>query len=280
MNGYRSHIFEHHSQAGGVAAAWDRGDYLIDGGIHFSMGHQPGTGLHELYRAAWHRARQPLRPDHHLRPLHRRGHAVCGSTSHRTWIAWRPICKTLSPADGKLIDDLLPSARAMQGIDMSTFGMAKPPELTGRLDSLREMWGCAGHDAPHHGPIRPPPSPSMCATPTTHACKSVLENLFLPDVPVCFVSMLLALVADGQIAFIEGGCRDFVWAMEERYRDPGRGGDVRRHGHEDPGGGRPGGRRDGWPTAQNSGRARWSRRPMAAARSSTCSAAATSTTPS
>jgi len=32
MNGYRSHIFEHPAQPGGVAAAWQRGDYLIDGG--------------------------------------------------------------------------------------------------------------------------------------------------------------------------------------------------------------------------------------------------------
>ncbi len=50
MNGYESRIFEHHTHAGGVAAAWRRGDYLIDGGIHFAMGHKPGTALYELYR--------------------------------------------------------------------------------------------------------------------------------------------------------------------------------------------------------------------------------------
>ena len=50
MNGYRSRIFEHHSRPGGVAAAWKRGEYLIDGGIHFVMAHKPGTGLHELSR--------------------------------------------------------------------------------------------------------------------------------------------------------------------------------------------------------------------------------------
>jgi len=48
MNGYRSHIFEHHSRPGGVAAAWRRGDYLIDGGIHFLMGHRPGQPLYDL----------------------------------------------------------------------------------------------------------------------------------------------------------------------------------------------------------------------------------------
>ena len=50
MNGYRSHIFEHHRVPGGVAAAWKRKGYLIDGGIHFLMGHKPGSGVYELYR--------------------------------------------------------------------------------------------------------------------------------------------------------------------------------------------------------------------------------------
>ena len=50
MNGYRSHIFEHHSKPGGVAAAWKRKGFLIDGGIHFLMGHRPGQPTYELYR--------------------------------------------------------------------------------------------------------------------------------------------------------------------------------------------------------------------------------------
>jgi len=41
MNGYSSRILEHHSQPGGVAAAWKRHGYLIDGGIHFLMGTGP-----------------------------------------------------------------------------------------------------------------------------------------------------------------------------------------------------------------------------------------------
>ena len=50
MNGYRSHIFEHHAVPGGVAATWKRKGYAIDRGIHFIMGHKPGAALHELYR--------------------------------------------------------------------------------------------------------------------------------------------------------------------------------------------------------------------------------------
>ena len=50
MNGYRSHIFEHHTVPGGVAACWKRKGYLIDGGIHFLMSHKPGQPIYDLYR--------------------------------------------------------------------------------------------------------------------------------------------------------------------------------------------------------------------------------------
>src|SRR6266576_2909740 len=50
MNGYRTHILEHHSEPGGVATAWKNGDYLIDGGIHYLMGHRPGQACHDIYR--------------------------------------------------------------------------------------------------------------------------------------------------------------------------------------------------------------------------------------
>ena len=50
MNGYQTRIFEHHHDPGGVAKAWKHGDYLIDGGIHYLMGHRPGQSCYELYR--------------------------------------------------------------------------------------------------------------------------------------------------------------------------------------------------------------------------------------
>jgi phytoene desaturase len=50
INGFKSHIFEHHTVPGGVAAAWKRQGYLIDGGVHFIMGHKPRTALYRIFR--------------------------------------------------------------------------------------------------------------------------------------------------------------------------------------------------------------------------------------
>jgi protoporphyrinogen oxidase len=49
-NGYVSKIFEHHTKPGGVAAVWRRGEYLIDGGIHFLICHRPGTPIYDVYK--------------------------------------------------------------------------------------------------------------------------------------------------------------------------------------------------------------------------------------
>ena len=50
MNGYRALILEHHSDPGGVAKAWQHKDYLIDGGVHYLMGHRPGSACYNLYQ--------------------------------------------------------------------------------------------------------------------------------------------------------------------------------------------------------------------------------------
>ena len=50
MNGYQTHIFEHHTKPGGVATCWKRKGYTIDGGIHFLMCHKQGQSIYEIYR--------------------------------------------------------------------------------------------------------------------------------------------------------------------------------------------------------------------------------------
>ena len=59
MNGYRTRIVEHHSEPGGVAKAWKHSGYLIDGGIHYLMGHRPGHLPRYLPRAG-HPPQPPL----------------------------------------------------------------------------------------------------------------------------------------------------------------------------------------------------------------------------
>jgi phytoene dehydrogenase-like protein len=51
--------------------------------------------------------------------------------------------------------------------------------------------------------------------------RDCLRNLFLPEVPVWFIAMVLALLADRKVALLKGGCPQFVGPMEKRYIELG-----------------------------------------------------------
>jgi phytoene dehydrogenase-like protein len=219
MNGYRSHIFEHHTVPGGVAACWKRKGYLIDGGIHFIMSHKPGTALYELYRELG-----TTQVDRFL-DLTTYGRFI-DKASGRSVVVTQDLdrladdLKAFSPADARVIDELIAGARAMQGLDMSEMGMSKPPELVGPLDQLTEMWNMrrllryvigkyaksvADYTRDVHDPW----------------LRELIKNLFLPEVPVWFVFMVLGLLADGEMGLLEGGSLSFVLPIEKRYKDLG-----------------------------------------------------------
>jgi len=226
MNGYQSHIFEHSNKPGGVAAAWRRGDYLIDGGIHFLMGHKPGQPLYDLY--------------------HELGTAPAGSlvdmTSYGRFldeVSGRDVVitqdlerlarelKAISPADARLIDELIAGARAMQGSGaLFDVGMGEPPELAGPLGQLKMLWGMRKVFTYFTGKYAQPMSDYVQAVHDPWL-RQFIVNLFLPEVPAWFVFMVLALMADGQMGLLADGCPGFVRPIEQRYQ--ALGGQVTYH---------------------------------------------------
>jgi phytoene desaturase len=215
MNGFSSRIFEHHSVSGGVAAAWTRQGYHIDGGIHFLMGHRPGTSIHDLYQELG------ALDGVHLAPLTTYGRyldpdAGLDVTLDADLDRFRATLAAISPADAALVDGLLAGASGMRGMDMGAAGMARPPELTGRLDRLRQMWklrrAARFFTGRHARPLT-----ALAAEFEHPALGRMITRLFLPEVPAWFLESLLAMLADGQLALLTGGCREFVDAIERRY---------------------------------------------------------------
>ena len=219
MNGYQSHIFEHHSQPGGVAAAWKRGDYLLDGGIHFVMGHKPGTALHDLYRQVG------VVPANKFVDLTTYGLFV-DEKSGRSLKVTQDLdrlahdIKAISPADARIADELVAGARALQGLDMSEMGLSKPPELTSPLQQIKDLWAMRGLFRYMIGRYGKPVA-EYARNIQDPFLRTFLENLFLPEVPVYFCFMLLALLADGQLGLTRGGSLDFVRSIERRYKELG-----------------------------------------------------------
>ncbi len=218
-NGYQSRIFEHHSQPGGVAAAWRRKDYLIDGGIHFVMGHRPGSALYNLY------CELGIVPGCRFVDMTTYGRfsdegsgrsiTVTQNLDHLT-----ADLKAASPADARIVDELMAMVRTMRRGGLGEMGMDSPPELTGFLDQIKGMWAMRQLFRYFTGRYSCSVAEYVqdIQDPWVRQC---FMYLFLPEVPVWFIGMILALFAEGQLGFLARGCPDFVLPLERRYKELG-----------------------------------------------------------
>jgi phytoene desaturase len=216
INGYRSRIFEHHSQPGGVAAAWKRNGYLIDGGIHFLMGHRPGHALYPLYQELGiTQGGRFLDMTNYCRYQDEASGLSVDFTSDLSQLS--NDLKALSPGDSVIIDDLISGARAFQGAEMNQLEDSRPPELTTLWSQAKMFWGMRKQMKYFSGKYSH--SVAEYAQNIRHPwLRKVIENLFLPEVPVWFVLMLLALLADRQMGLLEGGSLEFARSIEKRYQ--------------------------------------------------------------
>lgn len=216
--GYQAHIFEHAGQPGGVAAWWRRGAYHIDGGIHFLMGHRSGA-IHDLYRELGTAAPETVAdmPEYGRWLDEPSGKSI---VFHADLDRTAAELKRLSPADAAAIDGFAAASRAFQRAGAFDFGMGNPPELAGRLDNLKMLWGMRPvlpYFTGKHNRIAAEFARSLHDPVLSH----VFENLFMPDVPLWFLYMLFGLLADGQIGLLTRGCEGFVRPIEARYRELG-----------------------------------------------------------
>ena len=219
MNGYATRIVEHHGVAGGVAAAWPHGDYLIDGGVHYLMGHRPGAACHKMYRQLG------ILRDHRFPDLDTFIRFTDEPTGERVSFTadldrLAADLKRLAPQDARLIDRFIAGIRAMQRTDM--FGlMETPPELMGPFGPLKQFWNMR-RVLRYFGPEFNQSVERFARAVRSDALRRMLVNLFLPEVPVWFVLLLLSLAASRQLGLLVGGCTDLVAGLEEAVPEPGR----------------------------------------------------------
>jgi phytoene dehydrogenase-like protein len=219
MNGYRTQIFEHSNQPGGVAAWWRRGSYHIDGGIHFLMGYRSDGALNALYRQVGTAA-----PDT-LTDMVEYGQFVDEPAGKRVLMTadlaqCAAALKALSPGDAAAIDDLVAGARAFQKAGAFDIGMADPPELAGRFDALGQFWGMRKVLKFFSGKYTHTAA-EFAAGLHDPTLRYLVANLFLPEAPLWFIFMILGLLASGDMGLLTGGCEGFVRPIERRYRDLG-----------------------------------------------------------
>ncbi len=108
----------------------------------------------------------------------------------------------------------------MQKKPLGHIGFARPPELQTFFGKIREFWLMRGVLNYFSGSYSKPMSEFARAIGNPWL-RHVIENLFLPEVPVWFVAMLLAMFADGDLALLDGSSSDVPRSIETRYTELG-----------------------------------------------------------
>ncbi|MHB8916504.1 MAG: phytoene desaturase family protein [Desulfocucumaceae bacterium] len=219
MNGYHTRIFEHHSVPGGVAAAWKRDGYTIDGGVHFLMDHKPGRPTYQIYRELG------AAQDSHFPDLNTYMRFV-DQPSGRSFSIGQDLdrlaagLKSLFPGNTREIECLVGGALAMQKSGMDSSGFASPPELAGRFDRIKQLWEMR-KVFKYFGGRYSKTAADFAKTMADPFLGRLIQYLFLPEAPVWFLMMMLAMHGQGRLGLLEGGSLDFALSIERRYRELG-----------------------------------------------------------
>lgn len=133
LNGYRSDIFEMHSQPGGLCAAWERKDYVFDGSMQWLVGTNPDSPLRPLWQEIGGLGRQTIINHDDLARVEEDGRElIFYSSADRL----KEHLSELSPQDMPLIEELYKGILSFSDI---TVDLDKPQELYNIIDHIRNF---------------------------------------------------------------------------------------------------------------------------------------------
>ena len=201
MNGYRTHIFEHHTKPGGVCTAWKRKDYTIDGCIHWLGGFK----REPVFREVGALENNPFRPmKHFCRFMDDKTRQTLDVTSDLDRLA--SDMKSMEPGNPQVIDEMVSAARRLQTLDENVDRLGG---LTGPRDALEclarysmSVW-------------------EFCKNFSNPFLRWCLRNSFLPTMPAASLFMLFGQLEAGDLAFVEGGSLNFALRIARRYEELG-----------------------------------------------------------
>ncbi len=221
--GFECLVVERHEVAGGVAATWRRGDYVIDGGIHFLFGHNPGLSTYELYRDLGILPGLPVSETPVLcRFLDERTDRAIEISRNLDRLALE--LRQLSPDDSEHIDDLIGGAKSMGLLE---WGLTdKPEEIMSFRDKLRQTWRLR-HGLRYFGGAYVRPVSEVAGKIEHPLVRSLVMSLVVPEAPLWLVMMFLSAFSRGQMALLPQGSVSLVGRLVERFE---AGGGVLRTG--------------------------------------------------
>lgn len=206
-----------HDVAGGVVATWRRNGYLVDGGIHFLMGHRSGTPINAIYKELGidQTDLYPTMTTYIRFTDEPTGFSI--DISNDLEAAKQALMARFSD-DRRTIEEIFRGAQKIRRSGgLYEMGLEKAPELMSLGDRLGSMWKARKMVKFMMGRYARPMT-EVVREVKDAGLKRLILNLFSPQAPEWLVMSVLAMVEDGQIGLISDGCTGFMRPMVERYQ--------------------------------------------------------------
>ncbi len=212
MNGWKTTIVEHNLALGGVCTAWHRGDYTIDGCIHWLTG-GPFMSIYEELK---------IIPPVEVRTIDHFLAYRNVATGDRVDIVSDPDMLRedfgkLAPHDIEEIDRIIDAALHVADIDP---GIDKPHELSTVRDRLRSLWDMRG-ELGTFVHFRKNVGEYARDHITSESLRNVLTKLAPPEAPAFFLLFLLGYLMKRRLSRPVGGTAAFRDALIARYHELG-----------------------------------------------------------
>ncbi len=197
MNGYKTHIFEHHTVPGGLCTAWRRKGYTIDGCIHFLIGCRPNSPFYSVCQELGVLKNNSFRIIKEFSSFldEKTGQSLVVTSDLERLAA---DMKQMAPEDKGTTDEFITACQAVLGIMIG-----HKPEM---MEFLKKYnISVADFAKRFKNPL----------------LRWYITNMCLPEMPVYSMFMILGLLAVGQLGVLEGGSLNLSLAIAERYRELG-----------------------------------------------------------
>jgi phytoene dehydrogenase-like protein len=202
-------IVEHNLALGGVCTAWNRGPYLIDGCIHWLTG---GPFL-QLYEELSIVPAVPLRTIDEF-VMYRHASEGWHASLRRDLQHTLDELRALAPEDSDELARLVEGAAHVADLNPN---VARPPELAGMSDRLRDLWQLR-HDIGTMVHFRKPLGVWVEEHLKSPRLRAVLLHVMPPEAPTLFLLLVLGYLSRGWLSRPVGGTARFRDALVDHYR--------------------------------------------------------------
>lgn len=210
MNDYSTRIFEMHNKPGGLCTAWKRNGYTIDGCIHHLRGASSNSRFYHVWEELGAVQNRPMVFNDLLVSV--RGQDGQAFDVFTNIDRLEQHMKALSPADAKVIEEYVNSARVFTGVDFSDLLLMKPEEMTELYPIFGEMAKWVSITMEEYG--------ARFTDPFLQRAFPVIQY-GSPGLPVAINLIFLASCHSRAFGWPAGGSLEFSRAIERRYLDLG-----------------------------------------------------------